>query len=159
MNLERIDPFVDAVTNVLTTMAFTTPQPGTAFKRNHRQPSESEGDITAIIGMTGLVNGSMAISFSEKAILHIVSNMFGETCEEIDGEVRDAVGELCNMINGDARRTLEGAGMSIFASIPTIVSGKGHHITHSVAGPSTVIPFSVGADAPLFIEVCFDDGL
>jgi chemotaxis protein CheX len=159
MNFERIDPFVDAVINVLTTMAFTTPRTGQAFERSHKRASEAKGDVTAIIGMTGQINGSMAVSFSERAILQIVSNMFGEACKEIDDDIHDAVGELCNMISGDARRALEGKGISIQAAIPTVVSGRGHRITHAVSGPSTVIPFNVVEDAPFFIEICFDDNL
>ena len=157
MDLERIDPFAEAVVNVLTTMAFTTPHPGEVFQKEHDEPSQ--GDVTAIIGLTGPVNGSMSISFSENAILQIVSNMFGEACKAIDGEVQDAVGELCNMISGDARRALGEKGIQFQAAIPTIVCGKGHRISHAGSGPSTVVPFQVGEDALFFVEICFDDSL
>ena len=156
MNVDFINPFLHAAVNVLQTMAFTQSAPGKPFLKPHNAPSQ--GDVSGIVGLTGPVNGSVAISFSEVAILRIVSNMFGEEAKEINEEVRDAVGELCNMICGDARRMLAEKGYQFQAAIPTVVAGKGHKISHSVAGPSLVIPFVIENDAPFFIEVCFENG-
>jgi chemotaxis protein CheX len=154
MNVEFVNPFLEAVVNVLKTMAFTEPKPGPPFLKQKNTPSQ--GDITGILGLTGPVNGSMAVSFSEKAILHIVSNMFGEACKEIDEDVQDAVGELSNMICGDARRVLEGKGQVFEASIPTVVSGKEHRFTHCVPGPSLVVPFTLDEHGNFFVEICFE---
>ena len=60
--------------------------------------------VSGIIGMTGSARGSLALSFSANSILKIVSNMLGENYKEINGEVRDAVGEITNMISGVARK-------------------------------------------------------
>jgi len=59
-----------------------------------------------VIGLTGEVNGTISCSFTEKSILAIVSNMFGEEMKELNEEIRDAVGEITNMISGQARREL-----------------------------------------------------
>ncbi|HEY7492905.1 MAG TPA: chemotaxis protein CheX, partial [Candidatus Tectomicrobia bacterium] len=67
MNVEFINPVLEAVINVLKTMAFTDPTPGKPFLKKKGDPSQ--GDITGIVGMTGPVNGSLAVSFSESAIL------------------------------------------------------------------------------------------
>jgi chemotaxis protein CheX len=102
MNVTFINPFLGAVVNVLKTMAFTDPTPGKPFVKTSNELSQ--GDVTGVIGLTGPVKGSIAVSFTEAAILHVVSNMFGEPLSEINCEVEDAVGELSNMICGDARR-------------------------------------------------------
>ena len=155
MNVTFINPFLEAVVNVLKTMAFTEPTPGKPFLK--KKSDVSQGDVTGVIGVTGPVKGSVALSFTEAAILHVVSSMFGEECREVNSEVEDAVGELSNMICGDARRMLEGMGHPFQGSIPSIISGKGHKITHIVPGPSIVMPFTVGGGASFFVEVCFED--
>lgn len=153
MNVEFINPFLSAVSNVLKTMAFTEPQPGKPFLKKEDKPSQ--GDITGILGLTGPVNGSIAVSFSEGAILAIVSSMFGEQFKAINREVRDAVGELTNMICGDARRMLQEKGYLFRASLPTIIDGKNHKISHSHKGPVLVIPFTINSDY-FFVEACFE---
>ena len=155
MKAEFINPFLEAVVNVLTTMAFTTPTPGTPTLK--KKGESSKGDVTAIVGLMGACKGSFALSFSEEAILAVVSNMFGEKMAEVNGEVQDAVGELSNMVSGDARRALEALGHSFQASIPTVISGKGHNITPSIPGPSVVMPFTVDEGYAFFVEASFDD--
>jgi chemotaxis protein CheX len=156
MNVEFINPFLEAAITVLKTMAFTTPKPGKPFLKRKDDPSR--GDVSGVIGLTGPVRGSIAVSFTKEAILHVVSNMFGEACKEIDGEVQDAVGELSNMICGDARRALEEKGYQFEAAIPAVITGKGHTITHSISGPSVVMPFTLSGGSSFFVEACFEEG-
>ena len=154
MDASIINPFLSAATKVLTTMAFTEPTPGKPYLR---KPDESlSGDVAGVVGVTGEVSGSMVLSFSEDAILHIVSSMFGETFSELNGEVRDAVGELSNMICGDARGTLDEQGCSINAAVPTVIVGADLQISHQTKKPSVVIPFTVGESGKFFVDVCFE---
>jgi chemotaxis protein CheX len=54
------------------------------------------------------------------------------------------VGKLSNIICGDARRQLESLGHQFQGSIPAVITGKRHKITHSVPGLSAVMPFTIG---------------
>lgn len=153
MHVEFIEPFRQAAVTVLQTMAFTTPRAGEPFLKEKTLVSRS--DITGIVGLTGVINGSLAVSFSGTAILQVVSNMLGEAFKEINDEVCDAVGELSNMICGDARRALAEQGYQFQAAIPTVIEGKGHKICHTFPGPVLVIPFIIGQDGLFFVEVCF----
>ncbi len=155
MNVDLINPFLEAVANVIKTMAFMEPKAGKPFRKRPDDPPR--GDVTGIIGMTGPVNGAVAVSFSEQAILQLMSNMFGETCQEINGEVQDAVGELTNMISGDARRALAEKGYDFKAAIPTVIMGTGHRIVHAIPGQSVIMPFALEQNAPFFVEVYFED--
>lgn len=155
MNVEFINPFLQAAVTVLQTMAFTEPKVGKPFLKG--KTPLSQGDITGIVGLTGVLNGSLAVSFSDTAILQVMSNMFGEACKEINDEVRDAVGEISNMISGDARRALAEQGHHLQAAIPTVIEGKNHKICHTFPGPVLVIPFTIGEDGVFFLEVCFEE--
>jgi chemotaxis protein CheX len=153
MNVKFINPFLEATIDVLKTMAFVEPIPGKPYLK---KDNYAKGDISAIIGMTGAAKGSLALTFSESCIVKIVSNMLGEDIKEINGDIKDAVGEITNMVSGAARKKLEAEGFTITAAIPTVVSGKGHSIVHVMGGPSIVIPFSTD-HGPFVVDVCLTE--
>jgi chemotaxis protein CheX len=98
----------------------------------------------------------MALSFSEGAILKIVSNMLGETMTEVDDDITDAVGEITNMVSGASRKELEATGFTITAAIPTVVAGKEHMIKHVLGGPSLIIPFET-ENGPFAVDICISN--
>ncbi|MFP5213457.1 MAG: chemotaxis protein CheX [Acidobacteriota bacterium] len=152
MDVSIINPFLAAAVNVLNTMAGVDPKPGKPFLK---KDGKALGDVSAIIGITGAVQGSMALSFTESCIKKIVSNMFRCPVEEIDDEIRDAVGELTNMVCGDARRRLAEQGITLQAGIPTIICGANHSISHINNGPRLTIPFET-EDGRFVVEVAFN---
>ncbi len=153
MDVRLINPFLTAAMHVLKTMAGMDVSPGKPFLK---KDDRATGDVSAIIGITGVASGSMALVFTEKCILAIVSSLLGENITELNHEVRDAVGELTNMICGDGRRRLAEEGFSLQAGIPTIVSGKNHSIMHFADGPRLAVPFQT-ANGDFMIEVAFSN--
>ena len=153
MDVKFINPFLDATIYVLKTMAFIEPIPGRPYLK---KDNLARGDVSGIIGFTGAVTGSMALSFSEGCILKIVSNMLGEDIQEVNGEIEDAVGEITNMVSGAARKNMESLGLHILAAIPTVVSGKGHSVSHVMSGPSIIIPFKT-EKGPFVVDVCISE--
>jgi chemotaxis protein CheX len=153
MNVKFINPFLEGTISVLKTMAFVEPKPGKPYLKTD---SLARGDISGIIGLTGSATGSLALSFSEAAILKIVSNMVGENIKTMNDEIKDAVGEITNMISGVARKNLEVDGFYIQAAIPTVVTGKNHSITHVSGGQSLIIPFEI-AEGKFVVDVSLNE--
>jgi chemotaxis protein CheX len=153
MDVKFINPFLEGTVEVLTTMAFVNPKPGKPYLKKNNL---AKGDVSGIIGITGTIRGSLALSFSTGSILKIVSNMLGEEITAINGDIRDAVGEITNMVSGAARKRIETMGFSLSASIPTVVSGKEHSIMHVMGGPSVVIPFEMEGGS-FVVDVCMGD--
>lgn len=150
MDVRFINPFLEGTVSVLKTMAFVEPRAGKPYLK---MDSLAKGDISGIIGLTGSAAGSLALSFSEGAILKIVSNMLGEEIKSINSDIKDAVGEVTNMVSGVARKNLEAEGFYIQAAIPTVVTGKDHSIAHVMGGPSLIIPFEI--DEGIFVvDIC-----
>ncbi len=158
-----IQPFINATVKVLETMAFTHVLPGRPYLKNEEV---AKGDLSGVIGMTGEDKyGTMSVSFSKKAILGVVSNMFSESKTQIDGEIKDAVGEIANMISGQARQEMEQQmGVSINAAIPTVISGTDHSIRHITDYPIAAVTFtiqkgefSIGNGEEFTIEICLED--
>ncbi len=152
MDAKIINPFINATTNVLETMAFTKSEAGKPFIK---EDCTAKGDITGVIGITGEKNGTISVTFDQASILKIVSNMFGEDITEINSDIADAVGELTNMISGQARKELEEIGKVFHAAIPSVITGKNHTIVHMSNGPKIAIPFKTD-DGNFTIEVCIE---
>ncbi|MDA8123605.1 MAG: chemotaxis protein CheX [Deltaproteobacteria bacterium] len=138
MDVKLINPFLDATVEVLKKMAFVEPRPGKVYLKTS---SVAYGDVSGIIGITGDATGSLAISFSESCICHLIAGMLGEPCTEANQDVFDGVGEITNMISGAARTRMEKDGMEVYAAIPSVIYGKDHMINHILKSPSIVIPF------------------
>ncbi len=145
-----INPFLNAVIDVLSTMANITPVPGKPYIKGSRL---AKGDITGIIGITGLNKGTIAVSFSEPCAVSVTSNMLGEEVTDVE-VLRDGIGELTNMISGQARQGLAAHNLKYHASIPMVIIGKGHRIKHITDGPILAIPFTTPY-GDLTVEVCF----
>lgn len=152
-NVEFINPFLNSVINVLSTMAFVEAKPGTPYVNKDRK---AVGDVTGLIGITGFAEGTISLTLEENAILKIVNNMLYEDFKELNDDISDAVGELTNMIAGQARAELAEQGKKFEASTPSVVTGKGHKINHIGSAPILSIPFSID-EGTFVVEVAFGE--
>jgi len=156
MDVELINPFINALLNVLSTMAQTEAKPGKPFIKTEGDLT-SNGEVSGLIGLAGdKVKGSLCVSFSDKAILSIASKMLGQELTEIDGTISDAVGEITNMVTGGAKRVLSEKGHKFKMAIPSVIAGKNHTIAHKTAGPVVVVPFETD-NGSFLIEICFEE--
>ena len=153
MDQKFIDAFLQGTIDVIKTMAFIETKPGKPYMKND---NAAVGDVSGIIGLTGAVIGSLALSFSEACILRIVSNMLGEEMTTLNHDIEDAVGEITNMASGGGRKILADGGLNITAAIPTIVWGTNHSIMHVLGGPSIIIPCST-ADGSFVVDLCLKE--
>ncbi|MBZ0252027.1 MAG: chemotaxis protein CheX [Candidatus Methylomirabilis sp.] len=150
MDEALLRPFLDAVTNVIRTMAFTSVEAG---KPEEKRSPIACGVVTAACGLVGRSHqGSFAITFEEPALLAIVSRMLYTEMTELGPDAVEAVGEIANMVSGGARRDLEQIGCDLDMSIPVLITGSGHQITHRGRGPVTQVRFQTEWGA-FFLEV------
>jgi chemotaxis protein CheX len=155
MKAEFINPFIESMQNVLSTMAMMEAQPG---KPALKEDDVARGDVTGLIGMTSpQTKGSLSISFSESVICKIASNMLGERITKIDETATDLVGELTNMVTGGAKNLLAEKGYDFDMAIPAVVAGKNHVVRHKTNGPRIQLPFNTDSGR-FFIEICFEQG-
>jgi len=89
-------------------------------------------DLTALIGLAGDLSGVITLSCSAASAAHMASSMLGAAIEEVDDDVRDALGEICNMIAGNFRAKIPGQASSCSLSIPTVISGEDYEL-HALA--------------------------
>ncbi|MBN2712916.1 MAG: chemotaxis protein CheX [Planctomycetes bacterium] len=151
VNVEFINPFIDATINVFKTMCQMDVHRKKLFlKDDHKML----GDVSGVMGLSGSATGSVVVSLPERLACIVVGRMLGEEpSSSLTPDVCDAVGELINMISGQAKASLVKTKYHFSISIPSVVSGPGHEISHRKGTPNIVVLFE--ADAQEFaIQVC-----
>lgn len=154
MNVAFINPFLESVCDVLSTMAGMEVRPG---RPNIKDDATARGDVTGLIGMIGpQARGSLAISFTEPVISEVTQRILGEGSGQIDETVLDMVGELTNIVTGGAKKRLAEQGYHFDMATPAVVAGRDHMVDHKAKGTKIIIPFSTES-GDFFVEVCFED--
>ena len=148
--VEIAKPFITAAVEVLAMMAGMTVTPQKPYVKKNLT---AEGDISAIVGVTGTYQGTISISFPKECAIAMVKGMLGNDIEDIIQDSRDAVGEVCNMISGQARAALGSKGVSLQGSTPSVIVGDRHSISHAAGVPVVAIPFST-ANGDFTLEFC-----
>jgi chemotaxis protein CheX len=144
---------MESMVTVLTTMAMVEIKAGKPCVKSHQQPM---GEVTGLIDLSGsTANGSLAITFTEPAILDITERMLGEKLSAIDETVVDVVGEITNMITGSAKRIYSEQGLDFDLTLPKTRVGREEPLQHTVEGTTFLMPFSTAA-GDLYLEACFN---
>lgn len=152
IDVRFVNPVLEALVNVLTTMANIQAEAG---KPTLKQDCAAGGVVSGLIKLSSKqANGSVAVSFSEPVALEITRRMLRLEPETVDEMVRDLVGEITNMVAGGAKSTLEGSGYDFDMTLPAIITGDGHEIRHEIDAPTVLLPFATEA-GEFYIEVCF----
>lgn len=151
-DVEIAKHFVKATTTILATMAGITAKPGAPFVK---KDYVAQGDISAIIGVTGPKNGTISVTFPDASAEALVRAMLGDAVEDIRQDMQDAVGELANMISGQARASIAEHGLTLQGSTPSVVVGKNHVIHHITKGTVMAIPFNA-PEGGFTVEFCLE---
>lgn len=152
MDSSYIMPFIESTQNVFNTMLRLPVEVGEPGRKAAGQPSH---DVSGIIGMSGTVDGTVALSFDTEAAEQIVAQFIGFRLDHTHEDFADAVGELVNMIAGGAKARFQSGDVSI--SCPSVVVGKEHLVFTRKDAVHIALPCrcEFGAFA---VEVCMRNG-
>jgi CheY-specific phosphatase CheX/CheY-like chemotaxis protein len=151
LDVDFINPFIDAVIKTMTTMAQVkniAVEKVRALKNNEALLADITGCISIV---APLFTGSVSVSFPQETFLNLVSGMLGETYTQFTPEIEDAAAELTNIIYGDAKVKLNGKGYRMDKAIPSIIRGPGHSIRSDSRVPALVVQF-VSTAGPFFVS-------
>ncbi len=125
MDVKYVNPFVESVIENFSQFTGITPEKKgiSVFKKKNPKT-----EISAVIGITGSLSGSAVISFPKNIALKVASSMLMDEKNDINDEVKDAIGEFANISIGKARNVIVDGGANIKISPPTIIVGKDHQI-------------------------------
>jgi len=154
MDVALVNPFIEGTLHILDTTALVKVKPEPPFLK---EDTVHHGDISGLLTVDGDLEATVAISFTEKSILGIVSAMFGEEMTEINEEITDAVGEISNMIAGHVTTKIGELGKKVKVKFVRVVTGRTEEILHTEAGSHVVgIPFRT-TKGKVLLEICYSD--
>ncbi len=154
MNVDYINPFIEASQSVLMMMTGNKPELGQVYIR--KSPFKSD-NVAVIVGLTGKIRGQVILSFSQKSALAVASAMMGGmTVSVLDEISKSAISELANMIMGNTATLLASRGIGIEITPPSLLMGEKLLITP--ANMKTIcIPFRIGGENSIDIDVSLAD--
>lgn len=107
-----------------------------------RQDAPLKNSISGIIGLAGTQKGMLAIHMPSQAALAVTTAFLGMEVDEIDEDVRDAIGELANMLGGSLKSILDPNGSGVQLSMPSAVHGEEYSVDCLAKAESVSVPFS-----------------
>lgn len=112
-------------------------------------------DVSGIIGFTGLLRGTIVISFEQTVTFAAVKALLGDMPTEINADVCDTVSELANMIAGGVKDHMQIEEIAL--GMPTTVSGHGHSIQFDTDSEVESVRFQTPAGL-VFIQIAVRRG-
>jgi chemotaxis protein CheX len=152
MNVEYINPFIEASKNVLKGAANIEVTLGKLYMKTSPYLSDS---VAIIVGVTGKIIGQVTFSISKELACKIAScMMMGMPVNELDEMSKSALAELGNMIMGNTATIFYGKGMKIDITPPTILTGDNMQFSTNKTTNVTV-PIILSIGGVIEIDVSF----
>ena len=139
INVDYINPFIEATINTFQTMVNVVPTRDKVFLKGE---GEEVYGVSGIIGLGGEATGAVVLNFPEAVAIAAVSRFVGEEVSTITSNVVDGVGELTNIIAGDAKNRLLQKGYKFEIGLPKMVTGRNYITAQNKSVPCIVISFT-----------------
>lgn len=150
MNIEYINPFIEASQLVLQQIANISAKLGKVYLKNSPYKSDN---VLVIVGLTGKIRGQVTFSMSKATALHVASSMMGGMpLVELDELSKSAISELTNMILGNTATILYNKGIGVEITPPSFLLGENMEISPNKM-KTICIPLLLGEDNVLDIDI------
>lgn len=134
---EHINPFIVSTMETFTKMVACEARPSKAMLK---KDSQLDYDISGIIGLSGKIIGSVAMSFPEATAIAVCNKFMAADYAALNDDILDAVGELVNIVAGNAKKGLTEFDIEI--SLPNVIVGHNHRIIEPKGALAFVVPFT-----------------
>lgn len=149
-SVDYINPFISGVIHTWKTMLACEPTRGALQLVRDNQPNR---DITAIVGLSGPANGTVALRFPVATAATVAQRMLGET-HVSDEAVVDVISELVNIVGGAAKAQFTST-PPILMGLPTVIRGTAYRVEHKSGVKWLAVPFASELGA-FTLEVAFE---
>lgn len=154
MNIEYINPFIEASQTVLKQVANFDAKLGKVFLKSSPYKGES---ILIIVGITGKIRGQAIFTMTKEVAFKIASAMmYGMPVDELNDISKSALSELTNMILGNTATLLYNKGVGIEITPPSLLLGENLQITQNKM-KTICIPLHITEEEILEIDISVED--
>jgi len=156
MNIDYINPFIEASQTVLRQIASISAKLGKVYLKDSPYKSDS---ILILVGLTGSIRGQAVFSMSKNLAMRIASSMmFGMPVVELDEISISAISELTNMILGNAATLLYNRGTSVEITPPSLLMGDNMTISQSKM-KTVCVPLLLENDGVIELDISIESEL
>jgi len=113
-----------------------------------------ESNITSMLGLGGGLRGMLAIHCPAAVAKDITSTFLGMEVEEVDEDVKDAIGEIANMVAGNLKVAYAERDIDVELAIPTSIVGNSFVISGMAEANRIVVPLKMN-DGRFWIELLY----
>jgi chemotaxis protein CheX len=113
-----------------------------------------ESMLSGVIGFAGDLKGTILIHLPAPVAIAVTNAFLELDLDEVNSEVKDAIGELANMVAGGFKYHLPDNGQGTQLSIPSVISGRGYSCEATGSYSRLVVPFQTPA-GPFLAELLF----
>jgi chemotaxis protein CheX len=154
MNIEYLNPFIEASQTVLKQVVNVDAKLGKVFLKSSPYKGES---ILIIVGITGKIRGQAIFTMSKNVAFKIASAMMmGMPVEELNEISKSALSELTNMILGNTATLLYNKGIGIEITPPSLLLGENLQVSQSKM-KTICIPLHLTETEILEIDISVQD--
>lgn len=115
---------------------------------------EINSNITSMIGLGGGLKGLLAVHCPSSVAKEVTSSFLGMDVEEIDDDVKDAIGEIANMVAGNLKISFTNLDVNVELAIPTTIVGDSFYVSGITDSTRVIVPFLMGGDK-FWIELMY----
>lgn len=127
MNVEHINPFIEASKTVMKTVANIDISLGRVYLKTSPYSSET---LVVVVGLMGELRGQVIFSMDKNVAFKIASAMMmGMSITKLDEMSKSAIAESTNMILGNAATLFYNRGINIQITPPSLMMGNNIQIS------------------------------
>ena len=86
-------------------------------------------DVTAVVGISGHLSGSIYLSMAETVALQLISAILGQESSELDDLGQSGIAEMANVIAGSAGIQLAEENIETIINPPLVLVGRGARLS------------------------------
>lgn len=126
-----------------------------SLNENFQQGSDKiASNITSMIGLGGGLRGVLAVHCPKNIATAITGGFLGMEIEELDDDVKDAIGEITNMVAGNLKISYGKIDVNIELAIPTTIVGESFHVSGVADSTREVVALDM-AQGTFWIELMY----
>lgn len=143
LDVNFINPFLSAVTDVTLSLAKVELRSGPLNLRKPGSAQPALGDLCGIVPIRSeIYSGTLGLAFQKSLALKLYNNMAKTSKESLDEDVKDNTIKVTNFVFENAQRELKKLGYSILPATSCLVTGADHELTKPREGVVIHLPFS-----------------
>jgi chemotaxis protein CheX len=140
----------DATQEIFQSMLMAEARPSTPLSTRSNVFKDS---VSGLVGLAGNYRGMLAIHVPNAVAMSITSKFLFMDVEEINDDVKDAIGELANMLAGSVKSMLTETGTGLKLAIPSAISGTEYEVECLADSDGAIVPFNI--DEGEFLVECY----